>query len=308
MLAPDMSVFEPHNLEEAAEHLTHRASRDAGRPDGLLDCGLLAFAESFGTELAQPLLEARELVLRRGDPRAREMVLEAVPGAAGAREIRRLRTILANRPGASERAAPAMVCIRGQLVIALARPIPCGGRRLAVRMQIDLHPEVVHAAAARSEPSAELLARWAALGHVDPPHSVWTCDVPSWCDADTSCAVEVVPNPSGFNEAMLIAHRGAGRTLVVRCASDGDGTWRPATVLPSGWSYLRGDRTMGMSSPTMPNGAPYPAMHVRIPDDDLFALCAARTWTASLRDSIWLHRRRDFRLLGGSAGFQGENP
>jgi hypothetical protein len=59
----------------------------------------------------------------------------------------------------------------------------------------------------------------------------------------------------------------------------------------------------------MPNGAPFPAMHVRVPDDDLFALCAARSWTASLRDSIWLQRRTDFRLLGGAkTTTQGGNP
>lgn len=37
---------------------------------------------------------------------------------------------------------------------------------------------------------------------------------------------------------------------------------------------------------------PLDAAHV--PDDDLFALCAARTWTVSLRDSIWLRQRPEF--------------
>jgi hypothetical protein len=36
---------------------------------------------------------------------------------------------------------------------------------------------------------------------------------------------------------------------------------------------------------------------VRVPDEDLFALCASLTWNASLRDAIWLRHRTDYRIL-----------
>lgn len=68
-----------------------------------------------------------------------------------------------------------------------------------------------------------------------------------------------------------------------------------ATVMSSGWSYLRADRTMGSSLPSLPNGAPHPSIGLCVPDDALFAQCASLTWPASLRDSIWLRFREQIR-------------
>ncbi|MEY5061257.1 MAG: hypothetical protein RIS45_1178 [Planctomycetota bacterium] len=308
-----MRWLETHTDEAAIDYLLRRAGAAAWRPDGLLDRSLLTYPDAFGAELAQPLSEARELVLREGDAPSRDILCAAASAVANDREIQRMRRLLAKRPTAIEQASPALVLVSERMVIAMPHAIPCSGRRISVRIQTPLHPEVGYASATRCEAGAELLAEWTALGYSAPPHAVWTCDPPSWCigGPDLPLAVELAPNPSGFNEAMLIAHDGAARVLALQQAigsTNAASAWRIGTVMPSGWSYLRGDRTMGSSLPTMPNGAPYPATHVRVPDDDLFAVCAARSWTGSLRDSVWLRRRNDFRLLaGGSTTTHGMN-
>lgn len=290
--------------EAAIDHLMDRMGQGGFRPDGLLDRTLLAYPDAFGTDLAQPLAQARELVLRHGDARSRDLLSAARSPSARDQEIRRMRRILAKRPTAIEQASPALAFVGERMRVALPHAVPAGGRRLMVRIQAGLHPETLaYASATRIEPDADLLARWAALGHTAPPHSVWSCEAPGWCivGPQISLAVEVAPNPSGFCDAMLVSQEGAARILALDRATDSDDAWRIGTVMPSGWSYLCGERTMGSSLPAMPNGAPCPATHIRVPDDDLFALCAARSFTAALRDSIWLSRRTDFRLLGGSA-------
>jgi len=299
--------------EAAIDYLMNRRVRGGGRPDGLLDRTLLAYPDAFGAELAQPLAEARALVLRDGDAHSRDILAEEQHGTSRDGEIRRTRLILARRPQAIEQAAPALVRVSERMLIALAHPVPGAAHRLAVRIQLELHPEVAHVSASRCEPGADLLAEWAALGHTAPPHAVWTCEPPGWCigGEELALAIEVLPNASGFSDAWHIAHSGAARALVLDRSLDpvrADPVWRAGRVMPSGWSHLCGDRTMGSSPPTMPNGAPYPATHVRVPDDDLFAACAARSWAGSLRDSVWLRRRDDFRLLaGGSTTTHGMN-
>ncbi len=48
----------------------------------------------------------------------------------------------------------------------------------------------------------------------------------------------------------------------------------------------------GMSgSRYYPFGGPPPVTLVHVPDPDLFALCAAMTWTPSLVDAAWLAAR-----------------
>jgi hypothetical protein len=286
-----------------------------GRPEGLIEHGLLAHAESFGAELAKMLVEARELVLREGDAHSREALRREQPTEMVEGEIRRLRRTLAGVPAATERSSPALVRVDERMVIALAHPVPAAGHRLSVHMQADIHRELTSTGASRIKPDAELLLRWSALGHTRPPDSAWSCEAPRWLDGTTgiSLAIELMPNPSSFNEAVLIAHQGAGRVLIVREKSaptdDASDAWRSASVLSSGWPHLRGSCVMGSADSGLPNGAPYLATSVRIPDDDLFALCAAKTWPASLRDSIWLQRRLDIRLLrGNTTPNQGENP
>lgn len=292
------------DLEDAAGFLHGSAAplrSRLGRPDGWVERAILAHPQAFGEERAKALVAVRECVLRDGDERSRSLLLEADRPEDAERAIARIRRILERRPDARELAAPALVHYAGdELTIALAHPIPAAGSRLAARIQIRAHPDAIHAGARRVEASPALLLRWASLGHARPPQSVWRCDPPTWCHGRHDLAIEVVPNPSGFNEAMWIAASGAGRVLVTHRDHDAGVEGRSlmvASVMPSGWSYLRGDRTMGSEEPYMPHGAPMPSRCVRVPDDDLFALCAAHTWAGSLRDAIWLRHRPDFRLL-----------
>lgn len=263
---------------------------DAPRVDGWLDRALLAYPDAYGDELAHALTLARECVLRDGDDRSKAALEPDRLSEVRDREIGRVRRILAGRPSLQERTTPAFVRVtpRG-IFIALAQPCPHFGSTLAVRIQIELHAEVIHARAVRIE-------RDGAAGS----QPIWHCEVPSWIAGPHRMAIELAPNPTGFNEAMLIAQRGAGRVLVTapRDACEAPSS-EPvaAAVMPSGWSYLRADRTMGSSHPYFPNGAPFYPTHARVPDEDLFALCAARSWTGSLRDSLWLRDRPGYRIV-----------
>jgi len=278
-------------------------ARDANgrwRPDRLVERSLLAYPDAFGEKYTLPLSQARESVLRDGDDCSRKL-LESSPARQNAEsEIKRLRRILAGRPSATERTAPALVMWREGLTIVLAHPVPGAGNSLVVRVQVDAHPDVVAMRAERVEASNDILDRWRAMGYPRAPHSVWRCSPPNWIFGFHRFVVEISPNPQGFNEAMLIAHLGAGRLLVPHLdadTNDSDPMAMRASVMPSGWSYLRGDRTMGSGHADFPNGAPHPSFAVCVPDSDLFALCASMTWTASLRDAIWIRDRSDYRLF-----------
>ena len=280
-----------------ADHRRAFVARGRSRPDALLDRALLAYPEAFGEELAGLLSAARASVLRDGDERSRALLAIDASHLADA-EIKRVRRILAGRPSAAERSSPALVAWTDGLTVALAHGVPHAESSLSVRIQIDMHPESVFTGARRVEPTDWVLERWAALGHTARPQCVWQCDPPSWVEGFHHLAIELAPNPRGFREAMLAAHLGAGRVLVPRLDGNADfmqSCAMAATVMPSGWSYLRADRTMGSSLPGFPNGAPHPSIGIGVPDDELFALCASHTWPASLRDSIWLRFREQIR-------------
>lgn len=262
----------------------------------LVERSLLAYPEAFGAELAHTLSQARECVLRDGNVESREHLLAAEPIEQAKAEVARVRRMLATRPTNAELAAPALVYSGSGVVIALAHPVPHGSGGISARLQLESHPESASVRAERIHPTPDLLLRWAAIGHETPPDSVWRCSPPSWFHGDHRLAIELTPTPSGFAEAMLIAHRGAGRVLVTELGSDAPidaFEWRRASVMPSGWSYLRADRTMGSSRPIFPNGAPRPVDAVRVPNDLHFAMCALRTWTLTLRDAMWLCDVRD---------------
>ena len=285
--------------DDALTHLLDRAP-DL-RPDGWIDRTLIACPREFGAELAPILIEAAACIARHGDEQSRHLASATDSPGLRNQAIARVRRILAGRPSAIERAAPALLhCGGGAMLVALAHPVPHAEHTAAMRVQLQLHPEVIHAACERVEAPAWMLLRWHRLGHADPPRSVWRCTLPQWCAGVHRLAVEVAPNPRCFNEAMLAAHAGAGRVLVAThnpAARDAEDAWSEAGVMPSGWSYLRGDRTMGSDRPYFPNGAPFPPTLVRVPDDDLFALCATRSWAGSLRDAVWLRDRPYYRVL-----------
>ena len=288
------------DVSEAAIDVLHASHQpDRHEPDGWIDRALLAYPDEFGPVLASVLHQARRCVLAIGDDRSKAVIAPDACGDARTHAITRARRILARRPTESERRATALVQGTSTgLTVAIAHPIPGAGASLAVRIQSEVHPDVVYARANRIEASPSLRDAWAVRCGSASPCSVWFCDLPSWIGGQDRMAIELAPNPLGFNEAMLIAHQGGGRVLVADGSLRERGeSWIEASVLASGWSYLRADRTMGSSLPYFPNGAPYPASHARVPDADLFAICAAHTWAGSLRDALWLRRLPHFRVL-----------
>lgn len=255
------------------------------RPEGLIDRALLAFPDAFGAELAPVLLEARECVLRMGDAQSRAMLEWTAIDEEEHDQIKRLRRVLARRPSSAERRAPALLSFEDGLMIAMSHLVPQATRRLSLRIDGDSSGGPVSVGARRWVIPERILEQWSACGYGSTPCAVWRCDPPPWVCKARALVIEAAPNPCVFIEAMHIGINGAGRVLVAT-AADGvllhETTSVGASVMASGWRY--GGKT---AHPT-----------VRVPDDDLFALCASLTWTASLRDAIWLHERPDYRLLG----------
>ncbi len=295
-------MFAPEAVRVLHELRVATRGRAITAPDGWIDQTLLQFPDDFGEALRPLLTCAREIVLRDSDEASRRTLTEPLQNGLRERETTRVRTILARRPTAGERTSPALIQHTSDgLTIALAHPIPALEQRATVRVQTAFHAEVASTGARMIDALSPLMEkRWTALGHTRPPHSVWHCDPPTWCHGWQALAIEVVPNPSGFLEAMHTATHGAGRVFVA-LPEHGDSQWEmevmPAWVMPSGWSYLRGDRTQGTCLPTLPNGAPMPPQRVHVPDAEIFALTASRTFVSSLRDAIWLRTRPDCRAL-----------
>jgi hypothetical protein len=270
-------------------------------PDGWIDAGLLAFAEGLGDGLARCLVSARAMVLESGDDESRARLEALAKVRDPAAIVARLRAILSRQPRRGECDAPALVHFtEGELFLALAREVPGAGARATIRIATRERIERGFAGARRIPALPEHVeARWRRLGHAKAPVSMWRCELPACFEGEHDIALEIAPNPSSFNEAMFVAHHGAGRTIVALVHPFLTGALATPTtgqVLPSGWSYLAGEEPYEGHA-QFPNGAPLPRAFVCVPDPDLFALCAARTWTGSLADAIWLRRRDDHRAL-----------
>lgn len=286
-----------HDIPDEAFELVSRLEQ----PEAWLDRALLAYPDAFGDGLAAVLSRARECVLRDGDDRSKSIIEPDRSAELRAREIARVRKILAGRPDHRERSAPALLRVdSGGVVLALTQSVPHAGSSLAVRIQTDSRSDVVYTRAKPMDTSCTPDHGIDRRIHAEIPNSVWRCETPSWLLGFHHVAIELAPNPIGFSEAMLVAKHGAGRVLVThgdRALNEMHSGWVQASVMPSGWSYLRADRTMGSSVPFFPNGAPFSAKYARVPDNDLFAICAAHSWAGSLRDSLWLRNRPDYRVL-----------
>jgi hypothetical protein len=109
--------------DDALTHLLDRAP-DL-RPDGWIDRTLIAYPREFGAELAPILIEAAACIARHGDERSRHLASATDSPGLRNQAIARVRRILAARPGAIERAAPALLhCGGGAMLVALAHPVP----------------------------------------------------------------------------------------------------------------------------------------------------------------------------------------
>lgn len=285
-LAPQQATavewFELHGPE------LHRGS------GGWIDRTLLRAPDRFGPEVAPILHAARAAVIAR-DPSA----LESVGGDA---ELQRALHIAQQRlqrrimPGPSL-PAPLLAWSRGGLIVCVPAKIPAAAESAAACVWMSHSDEIAYARANRLDHRADGLpedvAAWLAL--VDAKGvdaSAWRLPLPSFCENSHPVAVEIAPNPTGFMHAMYIAHAGAAVVVAGFAAAVGE-TMRapgeplsPARVVPSGWSYLKPDRSSGTSAPYFPHGAPQPSDAVFVPDEALFLACARVTWPASLRDAF----------------------
>ena len=267
----------------------------ACRPRFELDRALLLDPDAFDDGLRRILGCAREAVLASGGEAAR-VALELSDSDQAARETSYARHVLRHRPTTAALRGPALLhCDAEMIVVGLPEALPHAARGAVARIWSEGVPgdgwirltrgSVDGVDDGTGEPDrVKAYTRWALdRGCAE----AWCGPVPSWYEGERHVVVELAPNPTGFTHAMLIANEGSGR-IVVRLPADGPRR-RESHMLASGWSYSRPDRGgNGMYDSDFPQGAPAMRTTVRLPDPDLFALCAARTWTPSLADAAWL--------------------
>jgi hypothetical protein len=304
---PDFHSFQRH--ETPRDHTPGSLASDP--PFAWIDASLLAFAERLGDRISPPLIAARTAIRESGDDESRARLEELSKVANPASILDRLHTILSRRPTRGERDAAALVHFsEGEMLLALLHAVPGAFGRTNVRLARRGCLEHGYATARRiGELPEQMEDAWCELGYEKPPSSIWRWRPPSSFHGGRDLAIEISPNPSSYNEAMFVGRRGAGRTVVALMDPRFDGAVAPPTaaeVFPSGWPpvtrLFSGCIPISVDDPDeaharCPATAPMPRAFVRVPDLDLFALCAARTWTGSLADAIWLRRRDDHRAL-----------
>jgi hypothetical protein len=278
----------------AGNHFFARASKTRRRPGGRVERIFLDAPEEFGMEL-EPLLKAARASVLADDPtalsprphddaRAREIVLA---------KIRLERRITVRADGFP----PLLHWTHRGLFVCLPVKIPEAESRAAVRVWLPRSGESAFACAVRvDEKSFEMepaVREWrddARQRGIDA--IVWRCELPRCCEASVPIVVEIAPDPHGYIEGLKASHSGTAVIVV----GDPTGVGRvgrladdppPFTcMLPSGWNYLRPDRSPGMSSALFPNGAERKSDGVFVPDNGLFIACAKATWTVSLEDAL----------------------
>jgi hypothetical protein len=278
----------------AGNHFFARARKTRRRPGGRVERIFLDAPEKFGMELEPPLKAARASVLAddptalsprpHDDARAREIVLA---------KIRLERRITVRADGFP----PLLHWTHRGLFVCLPVKIPEAESRAAVRVWLPRSGESAFACAVRvDETSFEMepaVREWrddARQRGIDA--IVWRCELPRCCEASVPIVVEIAPDPHGYIEGLKASHSGTAVIVV----GDPTGVGRvgrladdppPFTcMLPSGWNYLRPDRSPGMSSALFPNGAERKSDGVFVPDNGLFLACAKATWTVSLEDAL----------------------
>jgi hypothetical protein len=268
-------------------------ARSGRRDGGLIERILLQAPTEFGAERTPMLEEARRAVLSR-EPEALDW-----PGARHdfEREIHLAQKTLARRIVADPRLDPMLHWHHGDLVVGVPSAIPGADRSSSARVWLSYSGDTAWARAermdrdeiARCHETAAWTAKAESLGI---PATVWRCALPSCCETEDPIVVEIAPNPTGFMHAMFIAHYGSAAIVAgpatgvdAMCRLDADARSQPR-LLPSGWNYLKPDRTQGMSAPGFPNGAPRPARGVFVPDASLFVACARATWTVAPGDAL----------------------
>ncbi len=269
---------------------------------GWIDRTLLCAPDCFGPQLA-PILHAARAAVIAGGPSALGPEIGSDRGSACAdAEFERALHIAQQRlqrrimPSASL-PAPLLAWGGSGLIVCVPARIPAAAESAAACVWLSHSDEIAYARANRLDHRSGSLpddvAAWLAFAESSGVEaSAWSLPLPSFCESSLPIAVEIAPNPTGFMHAMYIAHAGAA-VVVAGFAAGVGGTLRvpgeplPRTrIVPSGWSYLKPDRSWGTSAPYFPHGAPQRSDAVFVPDEALFLACARATWPASLRDAF----------------------
>ena len=295
--------FEPHLVEFADFAVDRFVMREppkgaeARRAGGLIERVFLLAPDRFGLDLEPHLNAARAAVLavtpESLEWRGTERELE--------REIMLAKITLERRIPVNPRITPLLHWCTPSLFICVPCLIPGADNEVAVRVWLPHTRDSACARGVRVRPEvsgiSRYMGRWMyAARHFGAEPTVWRCELPSFCEMSLPIALEIAPNPQGFLQAMFIAHRGAA-AIVVGTAS-GVGRTSPnlnqlppfTRLLPSGWNYLKPDRTQGSGEPCFPNGAARASDGVFVPDEDVFLACARHTWTVSLDDAMRVAR------------------
>ena len=291
--AIDLSQLAPLQ-QAAADHFASQARGSAAKPEGGWIERVLLIAPDAFDEALRPTLQAARKVVLANDP-------HALTWHGSASELERAihiaKQTLARRIALPHpMLAPFLAWHQGDLLVGVPAPITGADGRAAVRVWLSATRETAFARAERVRDVAGVcrgeLASWIATAESwGIAATVWRCALPSSCESAYPLAVEVAPNPTGFLNAMFIAHRGSA-AIVVGVATGVGGVCLPADeprprtrLLPSGWNYLKPDRSSGSSEPIFPNGARQPAHAVFVPHEAVFLACARATWAASLEDA-----------------------
>ncbi|MFM7260154.1 MAG: hypothetical protein ACKO3W_06070, partial [bacterium] len=277
----------------------------------------------------EPLFREARAIIDRDEPQAIEFAKALRPDECVAwreRAILIAQGALARRIDVPrDTPSPVLHWTGGNLIVCVPTALPGAAEVAAARVWISGFNETVCVRATRVKTlTAEHLggarARIERMQSSGAELSVWRCELPSFCNTNFPIAVELAPNPTSFMHAMYIAHRGAavivvGQPTGVGSTFDWDdenaSSWPRTRLLPSGWSYLKPDRSSGSSAPIFPLGAPAPINAVWLPDETLFRAIVRATWTVTFPDALrvafvteWLREgpREMFRTEGDDSG------
>lgn len=276
----------------AAEWYSEHARNPLDGAGGWIDATFLRAPDRFGAELASLLRAARSAALAV-DPVALDGEVDDLECAVKLAQ-QRLHRRVTPRTGLP---APLLTWSHEGLVVCVPSRVPGAGESAAACVWISHSDEIAFSRATRVQGRSDGISSEAAewIAHAENEGisaSAWRVSLPSFCETIYPIAVEIAPNPTGFMHAMYVAHAGTA-VLVAGFAGSVGGTLQmpgspppEARLVPSGWSYIKPDRSPGMCAPYFPNGARLPSNAVFVPDEALFLACARATWPASLRDAL----------------------
>lgn len=274
-----------------------------GSRGGYVERIFLLAPDQFGSAI-EPLFREARAIIERQSPQILEFsraLSSYEQDAWRERAISITRGSLARRIDVPrDIASPVLHWHCGNLIVCVPTEIPGAAEVAAARVWISGLSETVCVRATRlktltAESVGGALARIERMRSMGVVPTVWRCELPSFCETSMPIAIELAPNPTGFMHAMFIAHRGAAAIVVGQATGVGStfdwddedaSSWPRTRLLPSGWSYLKPDRSSGSSAPIFPHGAPAPINAVFLPDETLFRAIVRASWTVTFPDAL----------------------